>query len=278
LPILMTQSRAAYLYMVQAHEGVDGTVHCSIVETLARSREKVWIVRGRDVAKKVCSQCYMCRRRNRKLVGQKMAQIKDESVTICRPWTFVSLDFAGPVKVKGAVNARARMKCWIIVYVCRSTKAVELLATCGYSTADFLLRHEEFVARHAAPATIVSDRGSQLVSAGRVLAEKAEVADKNAPGQWDWSRITRENKASNWIFVPIGSPHFNGLPKATVKVIKISHARNGGLASRVCARKNGLKFFWWPNFVHSQTLLLNSSLRNASFWEKSEGLGRRGEK
>ena len=220
LPILMPQSRAAY--MLQSHEGVDGTVHCSIVETLARSREKVWVVRGRDVAKKVCSQCYLCRRRNKKLVGQKMAQIKDESVTICRPWTFVSLDFAGPVKVKGAVNARARMKCWITVYVCRSTKAVELLATCGYSTADFLLRHEEFVARHAAPATIVSDRGSQLVSAGRVLAEKAEVADKNAPGQWDWSRITRENKASNWIFVPIGSPHFNGLPEATVKVLKKS--------------------------------------------------------
>ena len=220
LPILMPQSRAAYLYMVQAHEGENGIVHCAIAETLARSREKVWIVRGRNLAKKVCSQCYLCRRRNKKLLGQKMANIKEESLTICRPWTYVSIDFAGPIKVKGAVNSRAKMKCWIVIYCCRATKAVELLATCGYSTADFLLRHEEFVARHAAPASIVSDRGSQLVSAGRVLAERTAAADKESPGQWDWTRITRENKVSNWTFVPIGSPHFNGLPEATVKVLK----------------------------------------------------------
>ena len=154
LPILMPQSRAAYLYMVQAHEGENGIVHCAIAETLARSREKVWIVRGRNLAKKVCSQCYLCRRRNKKLLGQKMANIKEESLTICRPWTYVSIDFAGPIKVKGAVNSRAKMKCWIVIYCCRATKAVELLATCGYSTADFLLRHEEFVARHAAPASL----------------------------------------------------------------------------------------------------------------------------
>jgi hypothetical protein len=30
-----------------------------------------------------------------------------------------------------------------------------------------------------------------------------------------------------------------------------------------------------PNFVHFQTFILNSLLRNASFWEKSKGLGRR---
>ena len=138
------------------------------------------------------------------LAGQQMARIKEESVTMCRPFTFVSLDFAGPVKVKGAVNSRAKIKCWIVVYCCRSTKAVDLLATCGYDTQSFLLKHEEFVARHAAPKTIVSDRGTQLVSAGKVLAEKATKSDIT-PVKWDWAKITRENKVSNWMFVPIGS-------------------------------------------------------------------------
>ena len=156
------------------------------------------------------------------MAGQQMGKIKKESLTICRPWTHIALDFAGPLLVKGAVNARAKKKCWILVYVCRSTKAVELLATLGYDTGSFLLRHEEFVARHSAPATIVSDRGTQLVSAGRILAVKAAEAEKESPSKWDWSRITRENCASNWQFVPIGSPHFNGLPEATVKVLKKS--------------------------------------------------------
>ena len=220
LPILMPQSRSAYLYMVQAHEGEQGTVHNSLVETLARSRNKVWIHKGRDLAKKVCSQCPLCRRRGKDLASQQMAKIKEESLTMCRPFTYISLDFAGPVKVKGAVNSRAKLKCWITVYCCRSTKAVVLLATCGYDTQSFLLKHEEFVARHGAPATIVSDRGTQLVSAGRILSEKADDADKQTPGKWNWSKITKENSASNWHFVPIGSPHFNGLPEATVKVLK----------------------------------------------------------
>ena len=217
LPILMPDSRAAFLFMVQAHRGEFGTVHRSIADTLARSRQKVWIVRGRNLAKKVCSNCYQCRRMNHKLASQRMSMIKEESLTVCPPFTYISLDFAGPLIIKGAVNARASMKCWILVYCCRSTKAVEILPTCGYSTQSFLLRHEEFVARHGPPQSIVSDRGSQLVSAGLVLAKKKDVV---SPSEWDWSQITRKNQASNWHFVPIGSPHFNGLPESTVKILK----------------------------------------------------------
>ena len=221
LPILMPKARAAYLYMVQAHRGEHGTVHNSVAETLARSRQKVWIVRARDLAKKVCSNCLQCRRDNKVLATQQMSRLKEESLTVCRPFTFISLDFAGPIVVKGAVNSRAKKKCWMLVYCCRSTKAVEILPTCGYNTQSFLLRHEEFIARHGAPLSVVSDRGTQLVSAGLVLAKKSSKA-ADSPDQWDWEQITKKNQASNWHFVPIGSPHFNGLPESTVKVLKKS--------------------------------------------------------
>ena len=222
LPILMPSSRTAYLYMVRAHEGQHKTEHKSIVDTLAQSRQSVWIVRGRMLAKKVCDSCYTCKRMKIKLSGQLMANIKEESLTVCRPWTYISLDFCGPYRVKGAVNKRAKMKCWIVVYCCRSTKAVCLMATCGYDTASFLLKHEEFVANHGAPASIVSDRGSQLVSAGKVLAENTSKAEQESPGRWSWKEITAKNSASSWQFVPVGSQHFNGLPESTVKVLKKS--------------------------------------------------------
>ena len=220
LTLLMPKSRAALLYMVQAHRGEFGTVHNSVAETLARSRQRVWIVRARDLAKRVCSECYQCRRDNKVMAAQQMSRLKEESLTVCRPFTHVSLDFAGPITVKGAVNARAKKKCWMLVYCCRSTKAVEILPTCGYDTQSFLLRHEEFVARHSAPQTIVSDRGTQLVSAGIVLAKKTAKPDQDTPDRWDWAEITRKNQVTNWHFVPIGSPHFNGLPEFTVKVLK----------------------------------------------------------
>ena len=127
--------------------------------------------------------------------------------------------------MQGVVNARALRKCWILVYVCRNTKAVCLLATSGYDTGSFLTKHEEFVARKGAPQDIVSDRGSQLVSAGMVLAEK------ELPGNWDWAQVTSKNNASNWTFVPIGSQHYNGLPEAMVKALKksLNHALGTGV-------------------------------------------------
>ena len=57
LPILMPDTRTAFLHMVRAHEGEHGSTHGSIVTTLARSREKVWIILARDLAKRVVSQC-----------------------------------------------------------------------------------------------------------------------------------------------------------------------------------------------------------------------------
>ena len=172
LPILMYDSRVAELYMWRAHRGHCGFLHRSVAETLARSRSCVWVVRGKMLAKKICNSCMECRRERKIALGQQMATLRLESSTVCPPWTHVALDFAGPVMIKGEVNARSRGKCWILVYICRSTKAVCLLPTAGYSTSSFLIRHKEFVARKGRPRSIVSDRGTQLVKSGIILAEK----------------------------------------------------------------------------------------------------------
>ena len=119
----------------------------------------------------------VCRRMRKDLAQQQMADLKEESLQVCPPWTNVSLDFAGPIIIKGEVNTRSRGKSWVLIYVCRNTKAVCLLATSGYSTSDFLMKHEEFVARKNRPRHIVSDRGTQLVRAGMVLAEKEKPCD-----------------------------------------------------------------------------------------------------
>ena len=183
LPILMPDTRAAFLYMYQSHVGKTGLVHKSVAETLTRSRALVWIHKGKDLAKSIVRSCPECKIQRKELLKQQISSLKPASLKMCRPWTNVSLDFAGPVLVKGVVNSRAKKKCWILVYVCQNTKAVCLLATSGYDTSCFLMRHEEFVARKGNPSLIVSDRGSQLVSAGHVLASK------KSPEKWDWDRI-----------------------------------------------------------------------------------------
>lgn len=103
-----------------------------------------------------------------------------------------------------------------------------MLATSGYSTADFLSKHEEFTARNNCPRSIVSDRGSQLVRAGMVLA------DKEKPSSWKWDEVIRKNSVTNWEFVAVGSQHRNGLSEAQVKILKKSmhHAITPGTVLR----------------------------------------------
>ena len=75
LPILMPNTRAAYLYMSRAHCGEADSVHKSPVETLARSRSSVWIVRGKCLAKTISKNCPLCIRKRKIACKQQMAKI-----------------------------------------------------------------------------------------------------------------------------------------------------------------------------------------------------------
>ena len=101
LPILMSKCRVAELIMWRAHCGYSGMFHRSATETLAKSRASALVVKGKQLAKKICSECMVCAREKKKKEVQQMAELKEESSTICPPWTFICLDYAGPVMIKG---------------------------------------------------------------------------------------------------------------------------------------------------------------------------------
>ena len=75
LPILMPQSRIALLYMGLAHAGETGTDHRGVVGTLAWSRTYVWVVKARNLAKKVVDQCMICKISRRKLESQSLIDL-----------------------------------------------------------------------------------------------------------------------------------------------------------------------------------------------------------
>ena len=64
-----------------------------------------------------------------------------------------------------------------------------MLATAGYSTDDFLTTYLRFTANFGCPLLVVSDAGSQLVKAGKII-------DGGDPSKLDWSRIV-ENAAKS---------------------------------------------------------------------------------
>ena len=144
-----------------------------------------------------------------------MSDIPSHQLRPCPPFTYVSLDFAGPYKVKAMGNSRAYLKSWGLVVICQNTRAIKMYATAGYSTDDFLTAFLRFTANHGNPLLVVSDSGSQMIKAGHVI----EGGD---PTKLDWTRI-REGAAKNgtdWKAVEAGCQWRNGLAEAAVKLVK----------------------------------------------------------
>ena len=93
LPILMRDTRLTQLIMWESH--IENH-RSSPTDVLARSRQRAWIVRGRFLAKQVCKLCPRCRILRKKLVQQLMADIPAHQLQPCPPFSYVSMDFAGP--------------------------------------------------------------------------------------------------------------------------------------------------------------------------------------
>ena len=144
-----------------------------------------------------------------------MADIPRHQLRPCPPFTYISLDFAGPYSVKAMGNSRAYMKSWGLVIICQNTRAVKILATAGYSTDDFLTTFLRFTASHGNPLLVVSDAGNQLIKAGKLI-------DGGDPTKLNWKTI-QERAAKNgteWKTVEPGCQWRNGLAEAAVKLMK----------------------------------------------------------
>ena len=218
LTILTRQSRLAYLVMVAAHNknhhGPKITLHASRLMGY-------WIHHGMSLAKQVCSKCLICIRASKSMAEQRMGDLPIERVGLeLPPWTHVCLDLMAPISVKAMVNSRATMKCWPIVVVCMQTGATHIMLSHNYGTEAFMLQWSGFTALRGHPKLVISDRGSQLVSA----ASKFPWSEKEDPSKWDWSSIASESAKhqTTWKFVPPGCQWRNGLSESRVKAAKIT--------------------------------------------------------
>ena len=99
------------------------------------------------------------------------------------------------------------MKVWNVLFVCINTKAVTMYLAPGYATADFMIAYNSHTSDHGIPTYVYSDKGSQLMAAGR------EVASFN----WDDIARTLSLKGTPWDFSPDGAQWRNGAVEIFVK-------------------------------------------------------------
>ena len=129
--LLPKESRLSYLIAEAEHVKVG---HLASESTIAVIRAKYWIVGVRRIVNSVIQNCRTCKEKFKKLASQKMAPLPIERMIPSPPFTNIGLDYFGPFEIKGEVQKRTRGKCYGVIFVCDSARAIHVEAAQNYST------------------------------------------------------------------------------------------------------------------------------------------------
>jgi len=179
---------------------------------LSGINERFWIKGARGVIRRFMLECLYCRRKNAKGENQIMAPLPSFRVVEPeRPFENVAVDYAGPVKIKVG-RGKVRDKRYICVFSCLQTRAVHLEVAQNLETDAFVRVLIRMIGRRGKPSLIVSDNGSNFVGVLKTLKDVVEKSYRDG--------CSKGNSGIRWVFNPPGTPHFNGVCEAMVKLVK----------------------------------------------------------
>lgn len=196
LILLPKESHLSYLVLFDVHEK---TFHGGSELTLAKSRERFWIICGRVVCKKVIRNCTICRVFSATPFLQKEAALPDVRVGQAPAFQVCGCDYAGPFHLKEDT------KCYILLFTCGVVRALHLELVKNLSTASFLDAFRRFQARRCSPKIMISDNGLTFRHAAKCLSSSIK-----------------------WRFIAEKSPWWGGFYERLVKSVKNALRRTLG--------------------------------------------------
>ena len=143
-------------------------MHNGPKETLAELRSRFWIVKGRQLVRKIVHQCTTCKRiQGLSYRAPERSQLPEFRVHEEHPFASVGIDFAGPLYVKS--KSRSSKKVYLALFTCGTTRAVHLELVPDLATETFLLCFKRFVSRRGVPGLVVTDNAKTFKAASKKL-------------------------------------------------------------------------------------------------------------
>ena len=212
-PILLpAKHQFVRLVIKDVHELIK---HSGIRDTLVTSRERFWILRGREAVKQIIRKCVICRRyEGTPYRSQPSSDLPSERVSEDPPFTHVGLDFTGPLFIADkniAEGTSESSKVYVCLFTCASTRAVHLELTRGLSVQAFLLAFRRFASRRGLPATLNSDNAKTFKSSCKEIRKITRAEEV-------WRFLT--NKRIVWNFIIERAPWWGGYWERLVQSIK----------------------------------------------------------
>ena len=200
----------SYLYVLKVHN----QCHSGVSATVCKVRLKFWVVKLEKLARKVLSECVICKKNARKCVSQIMAPLPTERLNPSPPWSHTSLDLFEPFSIRGEVNKRSRGKAFGLILTCLASRALHIDLINGYSTDAFLQGFRRFMSFRGAPIKIYSDPGSQLEGANSELQLMINGLSNEKLKEFGVSN------QMEWKFTSADAPWQNGCVESLIRACK----------------------------------------------------------
>ena len=164
-PIILPKKHHVTDIIIRKHH--EELAHAGREHVLASIRQKFWIVKGRVAVRRVLRNCFSCRRRYALAGEQRMADLPSERLVPDQPpFTFVGVDYFGPVLVK---QKRSHVKRYGCIFTCLTTRAIHIEIAHSLDTDPFISAMRRFIARRGRPQVVRSDNGTNFHAGEREL-------------------------------------------------------------------------------------------------------------
>lgn len=213
--ILSNENHFSRLILKHIHRE---NLHCGPLTLLNTSRQRFWIMNGRNLAKKVVRLCVTCFKNKPILINQIMGQLPENRLSCIRPFHTVGIDYCGYFLIKHLPRSKVTITAYICLLTCFVTRATHLEIVYDLTTEAFLAALRRFVSRRGLPAHIHSDNATNFVGASRQLLELKEL-QMSQLHQLKVEQFCCDNSIQ-WHFIPPKSPHFGALWESSVKQAK----------------------------------------------------------
>ncbi|XP_015122306.1 uncharacterized protein LOC107044787 [Diachasma alloeum] len=148
-----------------------------------------------------------------------MADLPSTRITQAKPFTNTGIDYCGPFLIKERRHRNLKkIKIWICIFVCFTTKAVHIELVNDLTSEEFLATLSRFISRHPSCKTLHSDNATTFVGANRELQELYALLNTERHDEFINRHLAEQG--IEWKFIPRVSPHCGGIWEAAVKSCK----------------------------------------------------------
>lgn len=127
-----------------------------------------------------------------------------------RPFTFVGIDYLGPVEV--SVGRRSEKR-WIVLFTCLVVRAIHLEVAYNLTAQSCIMAIRRFICRRGPAAEYFSDNGTNLKAASKEFVHQLQVIRNECAEEFTSAR-------TKWHFNPPAAPHMGGIWERMVRTVK----------------------------------------------------------